>query len=122
MDPNTTNSNTDDLEFLVIHWNKKNKTKDEVTKDYLKKKRKTVKKRKLLKKAFGILTSQLQQSNDLRRLPQDEMQKKLKNFLTEMMKDTTSQLSNQIYDPVVLDDHENQSGNEISNPIILKDN
>ena len=50
------------------------------------------------------------------------MQKKLKKFLTEMMKDTTSQLSNQIYDPVVLDDHENQSGNEISNPIILKDN
>ena len=116
------NSNTEDLEFLVIHWNEKNRNKDEVTKEYLKKKRKSVKKRKLLKKAFGILTSQLQQSKDLRRLPQDEMQKKLKNFLTAMMKDTTSQLSNEMYDPVVLDDNENQSGNQISNPIILKDN
>ena len=122
MDPNTMNSNTEDLEFLVIHWNKKNSTKDEVTKDYLKKKRKAVKKRKLLKKAFGIHTLQLQQSKDLRRLPQDEMQKKLKNFLTSMMKETTSKLSNQMYDPVVLDDHENQSGNQISNPIILKEN
>lgn len=122
MDPNNMNSNTDNLEFLVIHWNEKNRNKDEVTKEYLKKKRKSVKKRKLLKKAFGILTSQLQQSKDLRRLPQDEMQKKLKNFLTAMMKDTTSQLSNEMYDPVVLDDNENQSGNQISNPIILKDN
>lgn len=122
MDPNTMNSNTENLEFLVIHWNEKNRNKDEVTKEYLKKKRKSVKKRKLLKKAFGILTSQLQQSKDLRRLPQDEMQKKLKNFLTAMMKDTTSQLSNEMYDPVVLDDNENQSGNQISNPIILKDN
>ena len=122
MDPKMLHFNTNNFAFRVTYWKNKNRTKDIITKKYLKTKRKIVKKRKLLKKAFCILTSQLLDSNDQKNSSQDEMRINMENFLSVMMKDSEHQHCGQIYNPTILDENKVQSGNQKSNPIILDDN